>query len=72
MTLLEKAMQEHPGMREGKIVSMMCPSDLGYNDAPPLCQEHEEAEYVHCWDCWNRKAVGPADAAGEGGAGNGG
>ena len=69
MTLLEKAMQEHPEMREGKIVSMMCPSDLGYNDAPPLCQEHEEAEYVHCWDCWNRKAARETTG---GGAWNGG
>ena len=64
MTLLEKAMAEHPGLREGKIVSMMCPADLGYSDATPLCREFEEAEHALCWDCWNREAPdGPPRAS---------
>lgn len=105
MTLLEKAMQEHPGLDEGNIVTWMCPCDFGYEDMADGCEQEGAVQEI-CRECWNRpadaagggksqqvcsaavekceeerepeaifgnrKAVGPADAAGEGGAGNGG
>lgn len=79
MTLLEKAMAEHPGLNKGKIVTWMCPCDFGYEKLDDGCNAAAgDDEKKTCWECWNREAPdGPPRASaptgsGEGGAGNGG
>ncbi len=67
MTLLEKCMEEHPGLNKENIVTWMCPCDFGYEDTADGCEQEGAVQEI-CRECWNR----PADAAGEGGAGNGG
>lgn len=70
MTLLEKARQEHPELDEEKLVTWMCPCDLGYEKLDDGCERQPANRQYTCWECWNRQA----DAAGggeRGGAGNG-
>lgn len=57
MTLLEKAMQEHPTLDEDRIISFLCPVDLGYEDG--VCVENlaEADEQEACRRCWNREAT---------------
>ena len=63
MTFLEKAMQEHAGLNEGKIVTWMCPCDFGYEKMEDGCNAAAgDDEKKTCWECWNRQA----DAAGGG------
>ena len=61
MTLLEKAKQEHPELDEEKLVTWMCPCDLGYERLPDGCGQVGPVQEI-CRECWNR----PADAAGGG------
>ena len=61
MTLLEKAKQEHPELDEGKLVTWMCPCDLGYESLPDGCGQVGPVQEI-CRECWNRQA----DAAGGG------
>lgn len=61
MTFLEKAMQEHQGLNEEKIVTWMCPCDFGYEDMADGCEQEGDVQEI-CRECWNR----PADAAGGG------
>lgn len=68
MTLLEKAMQEHPTLDEDRIVSFLCPCDFGYEKLDNGCNPDGADVDEVCGKCWNR----PADAAREGGAGDGG
>lgn len=70
MTLLEKAKQEHPGLDEGKIVTWMCPCDLGYESLPDGCGQVGAVQEI-CRECWNRQADAAGDGKKEGGAGNG-
>ena len=88
MTFLEKAMAEHPGLDEGKIVTWMCPCDFGYEKMEDGCNAAagDDDEKKTCWECWNRETPSTAEAvplpqsrqaAGdgkreEGGAGDGG
>lgn len=60
MTLLEKAMREHPGLEADKLVTWMCPTDLGYEDLPDGCGKVGPVQEI-CRECWNRQA----DAAGD-------
>lgn len=86
MTYLEKAMKEHAGLNEGKIVTWMCPCDFGYERLPDGCHQMAASGVEACRECWNREAGTPStaeavplpqspQAAGdgkkEGGAGNG-
>ena len=85
MTLLEKAMAEHPGLNEEKIVTWMCPCDFGYEKLDDGCGQVGAVQEI-CRECWNRETPSTAEAvplpqsrqaAGdgkreEGGAGDGG
>lgn len=62
MTLLEKAMAEHTGLDEDKIISFMCPCDLGYEKLDDGCNQMAASGTEACRVCWNRQA----DAAGGG------
>lgn len=55
MTLLEKAMAEHPGLNEKKIVTWMCPCDFGYGKLEDGCCN------TACRECWNREAGDTAE-----------
>lgn len=72
MTLLEKAKQEHPELDEEKLVTWMCPCDLGYESLPDGCERQPANGQNTCWECWNRPAdalsVGCADSSPRGGA----
>lgn len=76
MTFLEKAMAEHTGLDENRIISWMCPCDLGYEILPSGCEQEGAAQEM-CRKCWNREAGDTSSALrapshrGEGGAGNG-
>lgn len=65
MTLLEKARQEHPELDEGKLVTWMCPCDLGYESLSDGCEQEGAVQEI-CRECWNRQAdalsVGYADS----------
>ena len=61
MTLLEKAKQEHPELDEEKLITWMCPCDLGYERLPDGCEQEGAVQEI-CRECWNRQA----DAAGGG------
>ena len=62
MTLLEKAMAEHTGLDEGKIISFLCPCDLGYEKLDDGCNQMAASGTEACRVCWNRQA----DAVGGG------
>lgn len=62
MTLLEKAMQEHPGLDEDRIISFLCPCDLGYESMPDGCEQVGAVHEV-CRVCWNREAGDTSSAA---------
>lgn len=57
MTLLEKAMAEHTGLDEDKIISFLCPCDLGYEKLDDGCNQMAASGTEACRVCWNRKAV---------------
>ena len=61
MTLLEKAMQEHPELGEDKIISWMCPCDMGYERLPDGCEQEGDVP-ESCWECWNRETPSTAEA----------
>ena len=76
MTLLEKAMAEHSGLNEEKIVTWMCPCDFGYEKLDDGCGQ-VGADQEICRECWNREAPdGPPRASAptdnRGGSENGG
>ena len=84
MTFLEKARREHPELDEEKLVTWMCPCDLGYEDMADGCEQEGAVQEI-CRECWNRETPSTAEAvplpqspqaAGdgkkEGGAGHGG
>ena len=55
MTFLEKAMAEHSGLNEEKIVTWMCPCDFGYEKLDDGCGQ-VGADQEICRECWNREA----------------
>lgn len=50
MTFLEKYCEDHPsdGRSEGRIITLNCPSDFGYEPDDDPCP-------VNCRECWNRE-----------------
>lgn len=58
MTLLEKAMQEHAGLNEDKIVTWMCPCDFGYEKLDDGCEQMAVDGAEACVRCWNREVRG--------------
>lgn len=56
MTLLEKCRAEHPELDEEKIVTWMCPCDLGYERLPDGCEQMAVDGAEACVRCWNREA----------------
>jgi len=68
VTLLEKAMQEHAGLNERKIVTWMCPCDFGYEKMEDGCNAAAgDDEKKTCWECWNRETPSTAEAVSEAG-----
>lgn len=61
MTFLEKAMAEHPGLNEEKIVTWMCPCDFGYEKLDDGCEQEGAAQEI-CRECWNRETPSTAEA----------
>ena len=61
MTLLEKAKQEHPELDEEKLVTWMCPCDLGYESLPDGCGQVGAVQEI-CRECWNRETPSTAEA----------
>ncbi len=57
MTLLEKAMQEHPTLDEDRIISFLCPCDFGYEKLDDGCNQMAASGTEACRVCWNREAV---------------
>ena len=62
MTLLEKAKQEHPELDEDKLVTWMCPCDLGYESMPDGCNQMAASGIEACRVCWNRETPSTAEA----------
>lgn len=58
MTYLEKAMKEHAGLNEGKIVTWMCPCDFGYEKLDDGCNSMAASGIEACRVCWNREVRG--------------
>lgn len=59
MTLLERALKEHPELEQkGEEITMLlfCPSDLGYqNSANCLAVTPEDVTGDSCRQCWGRE-----------------
>ena len=62
MTLLEKAMQEHPTLDEDGIISFLCPCDFGYETLDDGCNPSGEDVAEVCGRCWNRETPSTAEA----------
>ena len=62
MTLLEKARREHPELDEEKLVTWMCPCDLGYESLPDGCEQMAVDGAEACVRCWNRETPSTAEA----------
>ena len=56
MTYLEKARALHPEMDAERIITFLCPSDLGFEQTPDGCTAATACIERVCGECWNREA----------------